>query len=145
MAADDPMFEGRGGERMWRQTRPQIHGGEVDLGRLSAGVFVVDAYPTVLDIFGLAHVCLEQDDPAGVYEAELRGTILSDGDSHVLANWVFEVPPAQPGFTAPRGRTQIVPIEDVAVSGDMDMALDVEVNRVRLARQPVFVRRLSFP
>jgi hypothetical protein len=124
---------------------PALNGGEVDLGRLSPGVFVVDAYPVLLDIFGVAHVCLEEHDPAGVYEAELRGTILGDGDTHVLANWVFDVPPPQLGWTAPRGRTQIVPIKDVAVSGDMDMALDVEVDRVRLARQAVFVRQLTLP
>ena len=80
----------------------------------------------------------------GLYEVELRGTDLEAFDTHVLHVWTLEVPAPDDGWKQPRTKTILVPMRDIAVFGDLDIALDVEVDRRWAARQTILVRRLSF-
>lgn len=127
------------------QAEPAINAGEVDLGRFSSGIFTFPAYPAMLEFGGVIQLAFEEADKPGIYEVELRGTDLATFDTHVLKNWPLDVPPPDLGWKAPRAWTLIVPAKDIAVFGNVDMALDVEVDRAWVARQTILVRNLSLP
>lgn len=127
------------------QAEPSINGGEVDLGSFSSGIFTVPAYPVMLEFGGVIQLAFEEDDEPGIYEVELRGTDLATFETHVLKNWAIEVPPPDLGWKAPRAWMLIVPTKDIAIFGNLDMALDLEVNRAWVARQTILVRNLSLP
>lgn len=127
------------------RTEPCANGaGEIELGTYSSGLVVVPAYPAMLEFAGVIQLAFEQDDRPGIYEVELRGTDLEAFDTHVLHVWTLEVPAPDDGWKQPRTTTILVPMRDIAVFGDLDMALDVEVDRRWAARQTILVRRLSF-
>jgi hypothetical protein len=69
------------------------------LGELHRGIFLVPAYPAWLDFGGIAEVSFEPDE-LGVHEVELAGNVVGTSESHVLANWPLEVPPAESGWLA---------------------------------------------
>jgi hypothetical protein len=116
-------------------------GGEVLLGELHRGIFLVTAYPAWLDFGGIVEVTFEPED-LGVHEVELAGTVVGTTESHVLANWPLEIPPAESGWLAPRTWSFPVPIE-FGVYGDVDMALEIRVDRASLARRCILVRSFS--
>ena len=122
---------------------PDTNGSEIELGTFSSGIVVVSAYPAMLEFGGVIQLAFEEDDPAGIYEVELRGTDLGAFDTHVLHTWPLEVPAPDHGWKRPRTWTLLVPMRDICVFGDLDMALDVEVNRRWAARQTILVRNLS--
>src|SRR5437870_655847 len=113
-------------------------GGELVLGELSTGIFLVSAYPAWLTFGGVVEVSFDPDE-AGNHEVELVGTVVGTTESHVLSNWPIEIPPAEPGWEAPLTRTLTFPAE-MAVSGDVELALDVLVDREWLTSRCVLVR-----
>lgn len=115
----------------------------VNLGRMSNGIFLVPAYPAMLNFAGVITVAFEDDDAPGIHEVELRGTDLGAFDTHVLKNWTVDVPLPGLGWKAPRTWTLILPVKDIAILGDVDMALDVEVDRAWVARQTLLVRSFN--
>jgi len=122
---------------------PCVDGAEIELGTFSSGLVVVPAYPAMLEFAGVIQLAFEKDDPAGIYEVELRGTDLEAFDTHVLKLWPLTVPAPDDGWKRPRTTTILVPMREVCVFGDLDMALDVEVDRRWAARQTILVRSLS--
>lgn len=127
------------------RTEPCRNGAEIELGTFSSGIIVVPAYPAMLELAGVIQLAFEEDDPPGIYEVELRGTDLEAFDTHVLLVEPVAVPPPDDGWKRPRTTTILVPMRDLCVLGDMDMALDVEVDRRWAARQTILVRSLSLP
>lgn len=126
------------------RSEPIVNGSNVELGTFSSGCIVVDAYPAMIYLGGVIHLAFEDEEP-GIYEVELRGTDLTASDSHVLWVCPVELPPPDDGWTHPRSCTLVVPMRDLCVMGDLEMALDVEVNRRWAARQTILVRDLSLP
>ena len=116
-------------------------GGELVLGELSSGIFLVPVYPAWLTFGGIVEVSFGPDE-AGIHEVELVGTVVGTPESHVLSNWPIEIQPADAGWTTPVTRTFAFPAE-MAVSGDLEMTLDVLADRHHLTSRCILVRSFS--
>lgn len=127
------------------RSEPIVNGSEIQLGVFNSGCIVVDAYPTVVYLGGVIHLVFEADDEPDIYEVELRGTDLATSESHVLWVCPVDLPPPDDDWKHPRSCTLVVPMRDSYVIRDLEMALDVEVNRQRVARQNILVRDLGLP
>jgi hypothetical protein len=125
------------------QQEPVAPGGgaPLQLGELCDGIFVEQALPTWLSFGGVAELCLEGSEN-GLYEVELRATDLETSETHVVKNWVLDIPSPVEGWRFPR--TRVLPFAvEMGAYDELEMNLVLLVRGNKLAERAFAVRVLN--